>query len=97
MWAELARDVQASDPDSTLTLYRGLLAARKAHDLGSGELTWLTDLGEDVIGFRNGGVTVVGNTGSESVALPAGRVIAASGPVADGVLPADTAVWLADD
>ncbi|WP_127473690.1 alpha-amylase family glycosyl hydrolase [Microbacterium sulfonylureivorans] len=96
-WAGLARDVQAGDPDSTLSLYRSLIAARRAQGLGAGTLEWLEGFGTDVVAFRNGNVTVVGNTGATSVALPDGIVIASSGPIPGGELPADTTVWLAND
>ena len=93
-WAGLARDAQAGVAGSTLELYRTLLAERRAHGLGAGSLEWLEGYGADAVAFRNGNVTVVANTGSGSVALPSGIVIAASGPVTD-VIPADTAVWVA--
>lgn len=93
-WASLARDVQIDDPDSTLTLYRTLLAARRAHALGEGTLEWLDGFGLEVLAFRNGDVTVIANIGSTPVALPHGNVIAASEPVVGGMLPVDTAVWI---
>jgi alpha-glucosidase len=96
-WAQLARDAQAGDPSSTLSLYRGLLAQRRLHGLGAGALTWIDGMGKDVVAFRNGNVIVVANLGSRSIALADGIVIAASGPLAGGELPADTTVWLAGD
>jgi len=93
-WAGLARDAQSGVAGSTLELYRTLLAERRARGLGAGSLEWLEGYGSDAVAFRNGNVTVVANTGSEPVALPSGIVIAASGPVTD-VIPADTAVWVA--
>ena len=51
----------------------------------------------DVLAFRTGELTVVANTGSTAVPLPTGRVVVASGPLGDGTLPGDTAVWLAQD
>jgi alpha-glucosidase len=96
-WSTLARDRQVGDPDSTLSLYRNLLALRRTHDLGAGDLVWIDDAGEDAIAFRNGNVTVVANTGSDAIDLPDGIVIAASGPIGAGTLPADTAVWLVND
>ena len=96
-WATLARDVQARDEASTLSLYRSLLAARRARHLGSGSLEWLDGFDAQVLAFRNGNVTVVANTGDTPVALPDGIVIAASGPLGQATLPGDTAVWLADD
>jgi alpha-glucosidase len=96
-WAAIAHDTQIEDPDSTLTLYRTLLAARRAHELGSGTLEWLEGLRAGVLAFRNGNVTVVANIGSMSIPLPHGNVIATSGPTPDGSLPVDTAVWLESD
>jgi alpha-glucosidase len=96
-WAHLARDVQVGDEASTLSLYRTLLAARRARHLGEGSIEWLDGFDEHVVAFRNGTLTVVANTGSTPVALPDGIVIAASGPLGEATLPADTAVWLADD
>ncbi|MDY0908021.1 glycoside hydrolase family 13 protein [Microbacterium sp. CFBP9034] len=96
-FAPLARDAQSADPDSTLSLYRSLIAARRARDLGAGSLQWLEGFGTDVVAFRNGNVTVVGNTGDTPIALPDGIVIASSGPIPGDELPADTTVWLAND
>ena len=95
-WATLARDAQLVDGASTLSLYRTLLAARRARGLGSGDVEWLEGFGDDVIAFRNGTITVVANAGDAPVALPDGIVIASSGPITGGALPADAAVWLAD-
>ncbi|MCC2032883.1 glycoside hydrolase family 13 protein [Microbacterium allomyrinae] len=96
-WATFARDAQAADPASTLSLYRSLLAERRARALGAGSLEWVDGLGSDVVAFRNGHVTVVANLGSTPVALPDGIVIASSGTVTGGELPVDTTVWLAND
>lgn len=95
-WARFARDVETGDPNSTLSLYRQLLAARRAHGLASAAFAWLDGFGEDVLAFRVGDVTVVANVGATPVALPAGRVIVASEPLSGADLPADTAVWLAN-
>lgn len=93
-WATLARDVERDDPASTLNLYRTLLAERRARALGSGAVEWVEGLGDDVVAFRNGGITVVTNLGETMRALPEGRVLVASDPVEDGQLPGDTTVWL---
>lgn len=100
-WAVLARDAQEGDPDSTLWLYRQLLATRRAEGLGAGELAWLDGYGDDVIAFRNGNVTVIANASDASVPLPAGTVLVSSGPLQAsgraGTLPVDTAVWMLAD
>ncbi|QNO37227.1 glycoside hydrolase family 13 protein [Protaetiibacter sp. SSC-01] len=93
-WAEYARDAQLGVDGSTLELYRTLLTLRREHRLGSGELEWLPESAGDVLVFRNGDVTVVANTGASPAALPAGRVIASSGPLEGEGVPSDTTVWL---
>jgi hypothetical protein len=81
-WSDYARDAQEGVEGSTLELYRQLLRLRREHDLGMGDLEWLTGYDQAVVAFTNGGVTVVANTGQVPVELPVGTVIAASGPVA---------------
>lgn len=96
-WGDYARDTQRGVPDSTLELYRELLALREEHALGEGALEWVDNDTSEVLSFRNGDVTIVANTGAAQVPLPPGRVLVASGPVAEGALPGDTTVWLAQD
>ena len=43
---------------------------------------------------RPGGWHCVTNFGPEPVAMPAGEVRVASGPLEDGLLPGETTVWL---
>ncbi|MBN9179719.1 MAG: DUF3459 domain-containing protein, partial [Microbacterium sp.] len=95
-WGSFARSAEAADPTSTLALYRTLLAQRRARGLGTGSLEWI-DAGDDVIAFRNGNITVVANLGAAAVAVPSGRVLAASAPLGGGMLPPDTTVWVASD
>ncbi|MDQ1082532.1 MULTISPECIES: glycoside hydrolase family 13 protein [Microbacterium] len=94
-WAELAHDAQVDDPSSTLSLYQALLAERRERNLGAGGLEWLDGYGDDVVAFRNGTLTVIANLGDAAVALPAGEVLVASGPVDGHSLPTDTTVWIA--
>lgn len=94
-WADLARDVQVDDPSSTLTLYRSLLAERRARSLGAGDLEWLDGFGDDVVAFRNGSLLVIANLGDAAVELPEGEVLIASGPLDGERLPTDTTVWIA--
>ena len=95
-WGSYARDAQRGVPGSTLEFYRAALAARAEHGLGAGAIEWLPSE-EHVLALRNSGVTVLANTGSTPVPLPAGDVILASGPVDGGTLPGDTTVWLRAD
>ncbi|WP_431803515.1 glycoside hydrolase family 13 protein [Microbacterium sp. bgisy203] len=96
-WATLARDVQEQDPESTLWLYRTLLATRAAEGLGAAAptgLEWLDGYGDDVLAFRTGGITVIANASDAAVPLPAGTVLVASEPFEGSELPVDTAVWM---
>jgi alpha-glucosidase len=82
-----------------LALYRDALRLRRelpALGAGSGrDIRWL-DFGEDVLGFaREPGFVCVVNTGGMPVALPAGDVVLASGPLDGGRLPSDAAAWIA--
>jgi alpha-glucosidase len=97
-WAQLSVEAEQSDPASMLQLYRRALELRhELPALGAGpgdDLEWL-DLREDVLAFRREpGFTCVVNTGSEPAPLPQGDVLLSSGPLTDGELPPDTAVWL---
>jgi alpha-glucosidase len=91
-WASLTVAAQAADPDSMLSLYRSALALRRSFD---GPMTWL-DAGDDVLAFRRTGMICVVNLSPSPVDLPAREVLLSSGPLADGRLPSDTAVWLLD-
>ena len=92
-WASYARDAQRGVPGSTLELYIAAIAARRANQLASGTIEWLPSE-PHVLAFRNGGLTIVANTGATPSALPEGEIVVASGPAGDGVLPGDTTVWL---
>lgn len=114
-WADYARDHQATDdpavpaPNTTLALYRRLLALRAAHPalglggfvLIDGALDWV-ELGDDVVAYdradpRDGAVVrVVLNTGSQPVAVPGTwRLLATSGG-SDRVVTAAVAATTAD-
>jgi alpha-glucosidase len=96
-WAPLARDAQVGVEGSTLELYRAALALRAEHELGFGQLEWLPEIAPDVLALRTGALTVVANTGSTAVALPAGTIILASEPLEGSQLPGDTTVWMIAD
>lgn len=93
-FGELARDAQKGHPESTLELYRTLLRVRAEHGLGSGQLEWLPGYAESVVAFANSGVAVIANLGHVPVTLPAGALLASSGPLADGSLPGDATAWV---
>ena len=93
-WSVFARDAQRGVEGSTLEFYRRALAIRAANDLGMGSVNWITGLGDDVVAFSNGPISVIANTGTTTVELPAGEVLLASEAVTGSQLPADTTVWL---
>ncbi len=95
-WGDVSAAAQDGDPSSSLELYRTALAVRAAHPaLGDGSLAWV-DAGADALAFtREPGFGCWVNLGPEPLPLPAGAaVLVASGPLAGGALPTDTAAWL---
>jgi alpha-glucosidase len=94
-WKTLTVEVQQDDPASTLTFYRAALEHRRQHATPAGQVVEILDQSEDVLAFRRGPLTVVLNCGAEPAELPSGEVLlSSSGPLADGLLPPDTAAWL---
>jgi alpha-glucosidase len=87
---------QQGHADSTLELYRSALQLRR--QLQTTEvLEWVETGHDDVLHFvRPGGWHCISNFGVAPVALPEGLVRVASGPVADGLLPGETTVWLTE-
>jgi len=87
---------QQGDADSTLELYRSALQLRRQLQ-ATEALEWTETGHDDVLHFvRPGGWHCVSNFGVDPVALPEGVVRVASGPVADGLLPGETTVWLTE-
>ncbi|MDX6354132.1 MAG: alpha-glucosidase, partial [Streptomyces sp.] len=95
-WAARTAEVQSADPASMLTLYRAALHIRRAEPgLGDGPITWLSaDPG--VLAFRRTeGFVCLVNLSSAAAELPAHEeILLTSGPLTDGLLPTDTAIWL---
>jgi len=93
-WASLTAQAQADDPHSTLSLYRQALALRRSRPAET-TLVW-HDSPADVVDFTGrGGIRCVVNLGEHPVPVPEGsaELLLASGPLVDGQLPPDTAVW----
>ena len=84
---------QLAEADSTLQFYRRALAARRTL-AGTGEEVDMLDLGDDVLAFRRGPLTVVLNCGTVEARLPEGEVVLTSGRLLGRLLPPDTAAWL---
>ena len=78
-----------------LELYRAALHLRRAEPAPAVEpMRWLPS-SAGVLAFARGDLCCVANLSPASVALPAHTaVLLASGPLDDGLLPPDTAVWL---
>ncbi|MER7172579.1 glycoside hydrolase family 13 protein [Streptomyces mesophilus] len=98
-WADLSVRKQSGDPDSMLAFYREALALRRGQvALREGEFTWVAAT-PGVLAFTRSAagqeLTCLVNLSDGPVPLPAaGEVLLASGPLADGAVPVDTAVWL---
>lgn len=93
-FAGLARDVEATDDESTLSLYTRLLAVRRERGLGAGLLEWVDGFGPDVVAFRRGDLFVVSNLGSDAVDLGGDvRVLVSSAPLEAASVPSDVTVW----
>ncbi len=90
-WAALTVERQLADTASTLTFYRRALELRSSRgEFGGDGIEWL-----DQSTYRlPGGLVCALNAGDEPVPLPAGTVLLASRPLADGMLGPDTAVWV---
>jgi alpha-glucosidase len=100
-WADLTVEAEAGNSGSMLSLYRTALSIRRSHPaLGDGELTWLDGDGFDresgVLAFSRGlGFVSVTNLSGAPVVLPSyTRLLLASTPLEDGLLPSDSTAWL---
>lgn len=101
-FAQYAVDIEETEKDSMLKFYRRALAARAELLTATGDtsLTWADGYDDQVIAYErpmaDGRVlTSVTNFGASAVALPAGEVLLASAPLADGGLPTDATAWVA--
>ncbi len=96
-YGKLVAAEQLEDTGSMLSLVRRAIELRKTHPGFEGkELEWF-GAPDGCFAFRRTGTTFVCalNTSTELVPLPPGEAILASGPLTDGMLPPDTAAWLA--
>jgi alpha-glucosidase len=95
-WAPLTVEAQLEDPGSMLSLYREAIEIRQSTPAFSGnDLEWYgAPPGCFAFRRKGGGLICALNTTNVLVPLPPGEVLASSGPLQDGQLPPDTAVWL---
>ena len=84
------------DDGSMLSLYTDALALRRTHPgFDADSMSW-GESGADALVFTRGwGLRCLANFGERPLPL-AGRLLLASGPLSDGRVPADTAVWVDD-
>lgn len=100
-WGRYAVSAQADDDASMLSLYRRLIATRKALD-PMAPLEWLLPESTEVVAFRRGDVVVVMNVSGHDVELPEALVARAEPMLAStpdaidgvGVVPAESCIWL---
>jgi alpha-glucosidase len=94
-WGGLSVAAQEGVPGSSLELYRTALEVRRTHLSGDESLEWV-EFDPTVIAFRRGSdVTVLVNFGQSPIPIPQGRILVSSDDLPDGMLPADSAVWVA--
>jgi alpha-glucosidase len=96
-YAAFAAAAQLEDTGSTLSLYRRALELRRLHPGFAGTGVEWFGAPDGCLAFRRAATTLVCalNTSSDPVPLPPGDPLLVSGPLDDGMLPPDTAVWLA--
>ncbi len=95
-WTDLTVAAQQGNPASMLHLYRNALRLRRdLPGLGDGPMRWLDSAPDTVLFERPGGVRCLVNFGAGPTPAPAGygEPLLASGPLEDGKIPPDTAVW----
>ncbi|MDR1152777.1 MAG: glycoside hydrolase family 13 protein [Bifidobacteriaceae bacterium] len=102
-WCDLAADRQRGVPGSTYETYRAALWLRRSLKLGTGSLSWVSDLpagtAGGVVAFVNRSTLVVANFGAEALRLSSElQVLHASSdlPLASDsaiLVPPDTTVW----
>ena len=77
-WNELTVEIQSSNSDSSLSLYKRALSER-ARLLGAEDFTWdVSRIDQGVLGFSRAGIQVYLNSGDKSVKLQASELILSS-------------------
>jgi alpha-glucosidase len=94
-WGGISVEAQDGVPGSTLELYRTALELRDKHLSEEERLEWVGSE-PTALAFRRGDdLTVLVNFGHDSIPIPEGEVLVSSRDLVDGMLPADSAVWVA--
>ena len=91
----LSAEIQEDATESMLNYYRKAIAMRK--ELCVNEEIEFVDAPNGVIGFKRGANwSVFTNFNETPVALPSGKVLISSAPIANGEIPASATVWLSN-
>jgi alpha-glucosidase len=94
-WSGLTVEAQLDDPDSMLSLYRRTLELRAERPADpAGDVEWYGAPDGCLAFRRQDGLVCALNASAAAVPVPPGDVLLTSGPLTDGQLPPDTAVWL---
>jgi alpha-glucosidase len=98
-WTTYTAEAASADPASMLQLYRDALRLRRTVPAFTRKaFAWLDSPDGTLVFDRGAGLLCAVNLSGQSLQLPdACRVLLASGPVDDGLLPPDTAIWLQRD
>lgn len=93
-YSSYSRDKQTDVEGSTLEMYREALELRKKLELGSGSFEWVPEYTSDTaLAFKNLGILVIHNFGTDSIPLPEGDLLATSAPATVNIAPNQT-VWV---
>jgi alpha-glucosidase len=77
-WNELTVEIQSSNSDSSLSLYKRALSER-GKLLGANDFTWdVSKIDQGILGFSRAGIQVYLNSGDQSVKLQASEIILSS-------------------
>ncbi len=90
-YADLSRDQQEGNPDSTLELYRSALKLRSELKLGEGSFDWVST--EADLSYQNGKLKVVHNFSNQPIGLN-GEVLISSMPLDEGRLSPNDTAWI---
>jgi alpha-glucosidase len=90
-YADLSRDQQVGNPDSTLELYRSALKLRSDLKLGEGSFDWVSTHAE--LSYQNGELKVIHNFTNQPIELN-GKVLISSMPLDEGRLSPNDTVWI---
>jgi alpha-glucosidase len=94
-YQQLARSIQETDPESTLSFYKATLGLRKQLALGEGSFSWLAGhLGPETLGYENSGVQVIYNFGAEPLDLSSYEILISSEPLSGKQLETNQCAWV---